>query len=73
MAIVHDVTFEEKYANKKYSLLYFKIFGCIAYVQILDELHSKSVLASSSIQQKSVSYNLITHELRVSKDVFVNG
>ena len=40
-AAVHNVTPEEKYSGKKPDLSHLKVFGCIAYVHILDELCSK--------------------------------
>ncbi|MCO5608611.1 hypothetical protein L7F22_062824 [Adiantum nelumboides] len=40
-AIVHGVTPEEKYSGKKPDLSHFKLFGCIAYVHIPDELRTK--------------------------------
>ena len=38
---IHAVTPEEKYAAKKSDLSHLKVFGCIAYVHVPDELHTK--------------------------------
>ena len=38
---VHDVTPEEKVFGKKLDLTHLKVFGCIAYVHVLDELRTK--------------------------------
>ena len=40
-AAVHNVTPEEKYSGKKPDLSHLKVFGCIAYVHIPDELRTK--------------------------------
>ena len=55
----------------------FKVFGCITYVHIPDELHSKldpkaekCIFVGYSLEKKGyMCYNPITCELRVSKDV----
>ena len=39
---VHDVTPEEKFTGVKPDLSHLKVFGCIAYVHVLDELRAKS-------------------------------
>ena len=52
------------------------MFRCIAYVHIPNELHSKlepkdkkCVFVGSSLEQKGYKcYNLVIHELRVTKD-----
>ena len=38
---VHDMTPEEKFIEKKLDLSHLKVFGCIAYVDVLDELQTK--------------------------------
>ena len=38
---VHGVTPKEKFTSKKPNLSHLKVFGCIAYVHIPDELRSK--------------------------------
>ena len=76
-AAVHDVTPEEKYSGKKPDLSHLKVFGCIAYVHIPDELRrkldpkaEKCIFVGYSIEQKGYRcYNPITRELRVSRDV----
>ena len=41
IAAIHDVTPKEKYACKKPDLSHLKVFGCIVYVHVSDELHTK--------------------------------
>ena len=38
---IHNVTLEDKYTRKKPNLSHMKVFGCIAYVHVLDELPTK--------------------------------
>ncbi|MCO5570287.1 hypothetical protein L7F22_024005 [Adiantum nelumboides] len=38
---VHDMTLEEKFIGKKLDVSHFKLFGCITYVHVLDELRTK--------------------------------
>ena len=38
---VHGVTLEEKFIGRRPDLAHLKIFGCIAYVHILDEKTAK--------------------------------
>ncbi|MCO5583147.1 hypothetical protein L7F22_037055 [Adiantum nelumboides] len=40
-AAVHDMTPEEKFTGKKPYVSYFKVFGCITYVHMPDELRTK--------------------------------
>ena len=40
-AAIHDVTLEEKYTSKKPDASHLKVFRCISYVHVLDELHTK--------------------------------
>ena len=76
-AAVHDVTPEEKFTGHKPDLSHLKLFGCIAYVHILDELRSKldpkaekCIFIGYSLEQKVYKcYNPVTHQVRVSKDV----
>ncbi|MCO5568785.1 hypothetical protein L7F22_022485 [Adiantum nelumboides] len=75
--VVHGVTPEEKYIRKKPDLSHSKVFGCIAYVHIPDELckkldpkAEKCIFVGYSNEQKGYGcYNPSTHELRVSRDV----
>ena len=54
-----------------------KVFGCIAYVHVPDELHrkldpkaEKCIFVGYSLEQKGYRcYNPITRELRISRDV----
>jgi len=41
IAIVHGVTREERFTSRKLDLSHLKVFGCIAYVHIPDELRNK--------------------------------
>ena len=74
---IHDVTPEEKYTGTKPDLSHFKVFGCIAYVHVPDELRrkldpkaEKCIFVGYSLQQKGYRcYNPVTRELRVSRDV----
>ena len=71
------MTPEEKYAGKKPDLLHLKVFGCIAYVHVPDELHTKldpkaekCVFIGYSLEQKGYRcYNPLTRQLRTSRDV----
>jgi transposase InsO family protein len=40
-ATVHGMTPEEKYSGRKPDLSHLKVFGCIAYVHVPDELRTK--------------------------------
>ena len=58
-ATMHNVTPEEKYSGKKPDLSHLKVFGCIAYVHIPDELCTKldpkvekCIFGGYSIEQK---------------------
>ena len=74
---MHRVTLEEKYSGKKPDLSHLKVFGCIAYVHIPDELRTKldpkaekCIFVGYSLEQKGYRcYNPSTCELRVSRDV----
>ena len=77
IAAVHDVTPEEKYTGRKPDLSHLKVFGCIAYVHVPDELRrkldpkaEKCIFVGYSLEQKGYKcYNPITRELRISRDV----
>ncbi|MCO5576337.1 hypothetical protein L7F22_030146 [Adiantum nelumboides] len=76
-ATVHDITLEEKFIGKKTNVLHFKVFGCIAYVHVLNELRTKldpkaekCVFIGYSLEQKGYKcYNPITRQVKVSRDV----
>ena len=76
-ATIHDVTPEERFTEKKPDLSHLKVFGCIAYVHVPDELRTKlnpkakkCIFIGYSLEQKGYRcYNPITQKLRVSKDV----
>ncbi len=40
-AAVHGMTPEERYSGRKPGLSHLKVFGCIAYVHVPDELRTK--------------------------------
>ena len=74
---IHDVTLEEKYTRKKPDVSHLKVFGCISYVHVPDEVHTKMdpkaekcIFIGYSLEKKGYRcYNLATRQLRVSKDV----
>jgi hypothetical protein len=74
---VHGITPKEKYSGRKLDLSHLKVFGCIAYVHVPDELRTKldpkakkCVFIRCSFQQKGYRcYNHVTREMRVSRDV----
>ena len=76
-AAVHDVTPEENFSSRKPDLSHLKVFGCIAYVHVPDELRTKldpkaekCVFIGYSLEQKRYKcYNPVTHQVRVSNDV----
>ncbi|MCO5577014.1 hypothetical protein L7F22_030836 [Adiantum nelumboides] len=71
------MTHEEKFTEKKPDVSHFKVFGCIAYVHVPDELRTKldlkaekCVFIGYSIEQKGYKcYNPIKRQVRVSRDV----
>ena len=75
--VVHDVTPEEKFSSKKPDLSHLKVFGCIAYVHVPDELQTKlnpkaekCVFIGYSLEKKGYKcYNPVTRQVRVSRDV----
>ena len=76
-AAVHDMTSEEKFCGQKPDLGHLKVFGCIAYVHVSDELRTKldpkaekCVFIGYSLEQKGYKcYNPVTCQLQVSRDV----
>ena len=76
-AAVHDVMPEEKFTGLKVDVSHFKVFGCIAYVHIPDELRTKldpkaekCIFIGYSLEQKGYRcYNPVTREIKVSRDV----
>ena len=76
-AAIHDVTPEERFIGKKPDLPHLKVFKCIAYVHVLDELRTKldpkakkCIFIGYSLEQKGYRcYNPVTQKLRVSRDV----
>jgi hypothetical protein len=41
IATIHGMTLEEKFIGKKPNVSHLRVFGCIAYVHVLDEKKSK--------------------------------
>ena len=76
-AAVHGMTPEEWFTGKKPDVSHLKVFGCIAYVHVPDELRKKldpkaekCIFIGYSLEQKGYRcYNPVTSELRVSRDV----
>jgi hypothetical protein len=75
--VVHGMTLEEKFTSKKPDVSHFRVFGCIAYVHVLDEKKSKldpkaekCIFIGYSLKQKGYRcFNLSTWKLQVSRDV----
>jgi hypothetical protein len=71
------MTLEEKFTGKKPYVLHLKVFGCIAYVHVLDEKRSKldpkakkCVFIGYSLEQKGYRcFNASTRKLQMSRDV----
>ena len=74
---MHNVTPEEKFTGRKPDLAHLKVFGCITYVHVPDELRTKldpkakkCVFIGYSLEQKGYKcYNPVTRQVRVSRDV----
>jgi hypothetical protein len=74
---VHGMIPKEKYNGRKPNLSHLKVFGCITYVHVPDELHikldpkaEKCVFIGYSLEQKGYRCsNPVTREMKVSKDV----
>ena len=76
-AAVHNVTPEERYSGKKPDISHLKVFGCICYVHVPDELRTKldakaekCIFLGYSLEHKGYRcYNPMTRKLRISCDV----
>jgi hypothetical protein len=76
-AAVHGMTPKEKIIGKKLDVSHLRVFGCIAYVHVLDEKRSKldpkaekCIFIGYSLEQKGYRcFNLSTQKLQVSRDV----
>jgi len=74
---VHDMTPKEKFIGKKPDVSHLRVFGCIAYVHVLDEKRSKldpkaekCIFIGYSLEQKRYRCsNPSTRKLQVSRDV----
>jgi hypothetical protein len=78
IATIHGMIPEEKFIGKKLDVSHFKVFGCIAYVHVLDEKRlkldpkaKKCIFIGYSLEQKGCRcFNPSIRKLQVSKDVF---
>ena len=76
-ATIHGMTLEERYTGRKPDISHLKIFGCITYVHVPDELRSKldpkaekCIFIGYSLQQKGYRcYKPSTRKFTVSRDV----
>ncbi len=74
---VDGMTPKEKFTSKKLDVSHLKVFGCIAYVHVLDEKRSKldpkakkCIFIGYSLEQKWYRcFNPSTWRLQVNKDV----
>ena len=72
------MTLEEKYTGKKLGVSCLKVFGCIGYVHVPDELRTKLDPKAEkcifiTLEKKGYRcYNPIARRLRVSRDVVFN-
>jgi hypothetical protein len=74
---VHGMTPKEKFTGKKLDVSHLRMFGCIAYVHVLDEKRSelnpkaeKCIFIGYSLEQKGYRcFNLSTRKLQVNRDV----
>jgi hypothetical protein len=75
---IHGMTPEEKFTGKKPDVSHLKVFGCIAYVHVLDEKRSKLDLKAEkcifieySLKQKGYRcFDPSIQKSQVSRDVF---
>ena len=65
---IHDMTLEERYIGVKSDVSHLKVFGCIAYVHIPDELRTKldhkaekCIFIGYSLEQKSIFATTLLH------------
>ena len=74
---IHVVTLGKRFIGVTSDVSYFKVFGCIIYVHIpyelwtkLDPKVEKCDFIGYPLEQKGYHcYNLVTHQIRVSRDV----
>ena len=74
---VHLKTLEEAWSGRKPNLSHLKIFGCVCYVHVPDELRTKldskskkCIFIGYAIEQKGYRcYKPITNYVKVSRDV----
>ena len=76
-AAIHDITPKKRFIGTKLEVSHLKVFGCIPYVHVPDELRTKlnlkakkCIFVGYSLEQKGYRcYNPDTHEICVSIDV----
>ena len=76
-AAIHDITPEQRFTSTKHDVSHLKVFGCISYVHVPDELRTKldpkaekCIFVGYSLEQKGYHcYNPNTCEIFVSMDV----
>ncbi|XP_072054397.1 uncharacterized protein [Arachis hypogaea] len=74
---VRDKTLEKAWSGKRPSIYHFRVFGCIAYAHVLDQLRKKlddkakkCIFIGYSIDSKAYKlYNLETKKVIISRDV----
>ena len=74
---LYNLTLNQQFTSRIPDVLYVKVFGCIAYIHVLDELRTtldpkaeKSIFVGYSLEQEGYyCYNPITHDICVSKYV----
>jgi hypothetical protein len=77
---IRGMTLEEKFTGKKPNVSHLRVFGCIAYVHVLDDKRSKLDLKADkcifirySLEQKGYRcFNPSTWKLQMSRDVVFN-
>jgi len=78
--VFHVMTFEEKFTSKKPNVSHLKVFGCIAYMHVIDKKRSKQdpkakkcIFIRYSLKQKGYRcFNPSTQKLQVNEDVVFN-
>ena len=80
-AVVHGMMPEQKFTGIKSNISHLKVFDCIAYVHVPDEVRTKldpkaekCIFIGYFLDQKCYRcYNPTTREMRVSRDVVFDG
>jgi hypothetical protein len=74
------MTPQEAWSGEKLTVSHLRVFGCVAYVQILeakrnklDDCGEKYIFVGYSVTSKAYTvYNLVTNKVVVSRDVIFN-